>query len=206
MLSTKCNCYKFNKKKCNKNAIILIKNVPYCYNHFVLLYNKYVINIQKYYRGYKARKYLTNIFIKLPNELQKIITNYINHNYYIKKYNNTISNIVINNTYNLHNYENSDYKLTINYLYNCYKLYYKYHSVIPINYLKHAYILCEQLINFCDILIEQNQLIITYSYSIFDKIDITNIEINDISTLMSIIYKFSSLYSFKYQDYYYNQY
>ena len=198
----KCGCYKFNKITCNKNSVIFVKNKPYCYNHFLLLYNNYVITIQKYYRGYKTRKYLTNIFKKLPNDLQEIILGYINYNHYIKTYNNTISNIIIKNTYNLHNYENSDKKLSIYYLYNCYKLYTKYHSIISIKYLKHAYILSEQLLNFCNILIYQNQVILTYSYSIFEKIDITNIEILDVLNLINMIYKFSNIYSSIYQLYY----
>ncbi len=206
MLSLKCSCFKFNKK-CNKNSFLVIKNYPYCLNHSLLLYNKYILIIQKFYRGYKARRYLVNIFNKLPSDLQELVIYYINYNFYKKKYLNTISALVTNNTYNLHNYKNSNQKLSINYLFNCYKLYYKYYLIIPINYLKHAYILAEQILNFCDIFLnqDQDQAILTYSYSIFEKIELFNLNQKEICNLVDMIYKFSSLYSLRYQIYYPNQ-
>ena len=203
MLSLKCGCFKFNKKKCNKDSFILIKNNSYCLNHSLLLYNKYVLIIQKFYRGYRARKCLLNIFNKLPNELQELVIYYINDIYYKKKYLNNITNIIINNTFKLHNYKNTNEKLSVNYLFNCYKLYYKYHLIIPINYLKHAYILADQILNFCDIILNQNQIILTYNYHIFEKIDTNNVDQKKIYDLMDLIYKFSSLYSFKYELFYY---
>ena len=69
MILQKCSCNTIIQ--CRKNSIITIKNNNYCLNHSLLLLNKYVITIQKIYRGYKARKYIVNIFNKLPNELQK---------------------------------------------------------------------------------------------------------------------------------------
>lgn len=205
MLSLQCSCFKFNKKKCNKHAFILIKNYPYCLNHSLLLYNKYVLLIQKFYRGYKARRYLVNIFNKLPSELQEVVIYYINGNYFYKKYFNTLATLVTNNTYDLHNYKNSEKKLSINYLYNCYKLYYKYNKIIPINYLKHAYILGDQILNFCDRLLYQEQLVLTYSFHIFEKISLNDLDLKKICDLVDIIYKFSSLYSFIYENYYHDQ-
>lgn len=202
MLSLKCSCFKFNKKKCNKDSFIFIKNNPYCLNHSLLLYNNYVLIIQKYYRGYRARRYLFNIFNKLPSELQELVIYYINSNFYKRKYLDTITNIVTKNTYGLHNYKNSENKLSIDYLFNCYKLYYKYNKIIPINYLKHAYILGDQILSFCDILLHQDQIVLTYSYHIFDKIELINLDFKKITNLIDIIYKFSSLYSFTYQIYY----
>ena len=205
MLSLKCSCFKFNKKKCNKDSFILIKNYPYCLNHSLLLYNKYVLIIQKFYRGYKGRRYLVNIFNKLPSELQELVIYYINGNFYKKKYLNTLTTLVTNNTYDLHNYKNSNQKLSINYLFNCYKLYYKYHSIIQINYLKHAYILADQIVNFCDILLNQEQVILTYAYFIFERIQLSNLDQKEICNLVDMIYKFSSLYSFKYELFNYYQ-
>ena len=198
----KCSCLKFNKKKCNKDSFIRIKNNPYCLNHSLLLYNKYVLIIQKFYKGYRARRYLVNIFNKLPSELQELVIYYINSYFYKKKYLNTLTSLVTNNTYDLHNYKNSNQKLSINYLFNCYKLYYKYHLIIPINYLKHAYILAEQILNFCDILLNQDQVILTYSYFIFERIQLFNLDQKEICNLVDMIYKFSSLYSFKYELFY----
>jgi len=200
MSLVKCSCFKFNDKKCNKDSVLFINNYSYCLNHSSLLYNKYVLIIQKNYRGYKARRYLTNIFNNLPSEVQDLVIYYINENYY-KKYYQTLSKIVINNTNNLHNYKNSNKKLSIEYLYNCYKLYYKYHSIIHINYLKHAYILGEQILYFCDIILHQEQVVFTYIYFIFDKIQLFNLDHKVILDLIDIIRKFSNLYVFEYQLY-----
>ena len=206
MLSVKCSCYKANNKKCNKDSFIYINNYSYCFNHSLLLYNKYVLIIQKNYRGYKARRYLANIFYNLPSELQELIIYYINDSLYERKYINTLTSIITNNTYNLHNYINSEKKLSIDYLYNCYKLYYKYDKIIPLNYLKHAYILSNQILNFCDILLYQDQVILTHSFHIYDKIHIANLDSKKIYNLVDIIYKFSNLYSSKHQIFspYYN--
>ena len=204
-LNCKCSCLKFNKKKCFKNSFIIINKTPYCLNHSLLLYNKYVLIIQKFYRGYRARGYLVNIFNILPSELQEVIIYYINGNFYKRKYLDTLTSIITNNTYGLHNYKNSEKKLSIDYLYNCYKLYYKYNKIIPINYLKHAYILGDQILNFCDVLLHQDQVVLTYSFHIFEKIALNDLDLKKICDLVDMIYKYSSLYSFTYQIYYSNQ-
>lgn len=202
MLSDKCSCLKFNNKKCNNNYTIIINDSQYCLNHALLLYNKFVLVIQKYYRGYRCRRYLVNIFYNVPKELQEIIIYYINETHYHKTYLKSLTRIVNKNTFDLHNYRNSDNKLSIDYLYNCYKLYNKYHCVININYLKHSYILSHHILNFCDILLEQDQIVIPDAYSIFNKILQTDINEKKIYDLIDIIYKFSTLYSLKYSIYY----
>lgn len=40
-------------------------------------HNKYAITIQSIYRGYKKRKYLNNIYNKLPDDLQNHILYFI---------------------------------------------------------------------------------------------------------------------------------
>ena len=206
MLSLKCSRFKFNNKKCHKDSFMVIKNNSYCLNHSLLLYNKYVLIIQKNYRGHRGRRYLRNIFYKLPPELQELVIYYINDNHYKKKYLYRLTHTVINNTFNLHNYKNSDEKLSIKYLYNCYKLYYKYHLIVPINYLKHAYILAHQILSLCDILLNPDEMVLTHSYYIFEKILLLNLDENEISNLVNMIYKFSSIYSLNNQLYYRNQY
>jgi len=201
MSSDKCSCFKFNNKKCNKDRVLFIKNYPLCLNLSLLLYNKYVLIIQKFYRGYKARRYLVNIFNNLPYDLQKLVIYYINDDYYKKKYLNTLSKIVLNNTYKFHNYNNSDEMLSLEYLYNCYKLYNKYHNIININYLKHAYVLGDHILNLCDAILQQEQVILTYSYYVFDKINLNIQDQNIIFDLFDIIYKFSNLYSLTYNVY-----
>ena len=173
----KCSYLKFKGKKCNKNSFFIINNKSYCLNHSLLLYNQYVLIIQKWYKGYKARRYLVNIFYNLPSELQKLIIYYINGNFYEIKYLDKIKNIILNNTYDLHNYKTCEKKLSINYLYNCYKFYYKYNKIIPINYLKHAYILADHILHFCDILLHNDQVILTYSFDIFEKIELSYLDL-----------------------------
>ena len=182
MYKSKCSHLQINNKKCNKFHFITINKLPYCFNHSQLLYNKYVIIIQKYYKGYKSRKYLKNIYIKLPHDLQNIIQFYINESLYNKKYINTLTKIITNNTYDLHNYMLSDKKLTIQYLHYCYRLYNKYHSIIPVTHLKHLYCLAESILNLCDTLIynEQELFLINNNYQIFDKILLYNIDYYDV--------------------------
>jgi len=68
-----CKSCKKNKKNiyqlfnCNKDN--------YCSNHAILLYNNFVIKIQKIYRGYRRRKYLKIIYNRLPRDLQVYILN-----------------------------------------------------------------------------------------------------------------------------------
>lgn len=196
MISLKCDCIKYTKNKCRNNSFLVINDYSYCLNHALLLYNKYVIIIQKNYRGYKVRRYLKNIFYKLMPELREIIIYYINHDYYKKKYLNIISSIIVKKTYNLHDYKNLNEKLSIQYLYNCYKLYSKYYSIIPINYLKHAYILGNQISSLCDILLYHDQIVFTYNYLIFDKIELFNLYQYEIYNLFNIINRFLTIHSF----------
>lgn len=59
-----CVCKKY------KYPIFCLSNKLLCSNHSKLLYNNNIIIIQKTYRGYRKRKYLANIFKKLPRDLQ----------------------------------------------------------------------------------------------------------------------------------------
>jgi hypothetical protein len=62
MFCVNCKKYKFP-------TFLLCKNL-YCTNHARLQYNNIIVTIQKIYRGYKVRKILTNIYFKLPRDLQ----------------------------------------------------------------------------------------------------------------------------------------
>lgn len=62
MLCVKCKKY--------KEQLYLLSNNLLCINHAQLLYNTKMIIIQKVYRGYKIRRYLRNIFYRLPRDLQ----------------------------------------------------------------------------------------------------------------------------------------
>lgn len=64
-------------KKYKQPLFCLSKNLL-CINHSKLLFNAEIKTIQKIYRGYKARKYLKNIFNRLPRDLQIHILNFNN--------------------------------------------------------------------------------------------------------------------------------
>jgi len=68
-----------------------------------------------------------------------------------------------------------------------------------------SYLLCDQILNFCDILLNQEQVILTYSFHIFEKISLNDLDFKKICDLIDMIYKYSNLYSFTYQIYYSNQ-
>lgn len=68
MLCIKCKKHKFPIFNCNNNN--------YCTNHSKLLFNNFVIKIQKTYRGYRRRKYVKTIYARLPRDLQHHILNF----------------------------------------------------------------------------------------------------------------------------------
>lgn len=68
MLCIKCKKHKFPIFNCNNNN--------YCMNHSKLLFNNFVIKIQKTYRGYRRRKYVKTIYARLPRDLQHHILNF----------------------------------------------------------------------------------------------------------------------------------
>lgn len=192
-----CGHYGFNNIKCKKSSHLDVKNKPFCLNHAKLLYNKPTTVIQRHYRGYKARRLLNNIYYNLPTDLQHIVISYMNTEHYKQKYVRTIQNIIIRKNSALHNYNFSNEKLSFEYLYDCYKLNYKYHSVIQLNYLKHSFFLGEQLLNLCDVLLDQDQVIMTNeTYDIFSKIKLTDLDQQKVVDLMDMIYKFASIYKY----------
>lgn len=142
-----------------------------CIIHYKYYTECYVITIQSYYRSYKQRKLINNVYKKLPDDIQmKIIIN-VRRDFYYKKYVNTIRNIVCKKIYasslpvfleylkNLDTCEPSIINNTIFYLSNNhqtiisdYKLYIKYYSIIKnnisyfmSNFYKHLNCACYEL-------------------------------------------------------------
>ena len=79
-------------KSCTDYFIFQIKCCAYHYNYYGY---KYATIIQSFYRGIKSRKWLNNIYKKLPDDVQNIIKYYINKELYIKKYLKTLTKIVM---------------------------------------------------------------------------------------------------------------
>tara|TARA_B100000902_G_scaffold399020_2_gene468009 strand:- start:1 stop:498 length:498 start_codon:yes stop_codon:yes gene_type:complete len=127
--------------------------------------NIYALKIQSCYKGYKTRKYLNNIYNRLPKDIQNHILYFMKKDFYIEKLNkkleliveNKINNYIIDFNNNLIIDENIPFTL-LNYLNNnqtyilhIYKLFTKYNSI-----LTNKIFLCSQLyknlVNFSNLL------------------------------------------------------
>jgi len=75
----------------------LINEKRYCYIHANQIYNKYTLLIQKIWHGHKIRNTLTNIYCKLPDELQRKIIFYIRESYLLEKHHYKIIRNIITN-------------------------------------------------------------------------------------------------------------
>jgi len=148
-------CIYLNKynNKCKHNNIFS-NNIKYCMNHTILLYNKYVITIQKIYIGYRVRKKIKNIFIKLPRDLQiniieKTHINIIKNNDQITYYKNIFYNLISNFNVKFFNYNKLIENYSENFYINMINIYKK--IIIYINYfdksfLKYTYIISNNLL------------------------------------------------------------
>lgn len=74
-----------------------------CGFHYKYYMNDYVITIQKYYRSYKNKKVLNNIYLKLPDDLQRKIVFHMREEVYYNKYKKCIKNIIDNRLKKLEN-------------------------------------------------------------------------------------------------------
>lgn len=123
------------------HIIFIIVNMS-CYNY---IYNDLnAIKIQSFYRGYRRRKYLNNVYKMLPQDVQYHIIYFIRQDYYIKKMNNklnffisnkinnyiiTFNNILeidINIPFTLLTYLSNNYK----YIIHIHELYIKYQVIL----------------------------------------------------------------------------
>ena len=86
-MSTRCACMaKTTNRKCKKSFSFIVNKKKYCYIHAQLAHNKFVITIQRVYKGWRQRKLLNVIYKKLPDDIQRKISWYVREPYYIKKY------------------------------------------------------------------------------------------------------------------------
>ena len=91
-MSTRCSSNAVTTNLvCRNKFTCIIDNRRYCHIHAKILINKSaVITIQKSWRGYKSRKRMTHIYIKLPDELQRKIIFYMREGDLIKKHHHDI--------------------------------------------------------------------------------------------------------------------
>lgn len=190
----------YTGKQCKNISNFNIGVNSLCMNHCRLLYTKHVLIIQKSYRGYKCRKYLNNIFTKLPSDLQDIILKKINKDLYYRRHCKIISKIIYNRTYRLHNYRFNLEYFSIHYILNCYNLYSKYHTIIGFKYLKHMKILGEQLLYLCECILN-NDNSLTY-YSIYFNLNLNTITHDQCNQLHVCITKYLLIFYYYYYYYY----
>lgn len=122
-----------------KQPIFCLSNKLLCTNHAKILYNSKITIVQKIYRGYKARKYLKNIYNKLPRDLQIHILQFNstlakrNKTIYINKYIHSI-------TYKINNFSNIEsHNITLKELDNILSLILKYHTYIEYKWKNYYY-------------------------------------------------------------------
>ena len=168
---------------CNKNKdIFKIKNKNLCLNHIKLNYNNYIIIIQKIYKGYKCRKYLKNIFYKLPKDIQDIIIDNLNYNYHEKCFKDYIKKLIDVKCKKISTFENIRLnKITLLELNNICISINKYINFIDFNTIKYYYYYFYELYNilyyvaFDDFILynylEYNILYKNINYKIFNSIN-----------------------------------
>ena len=146
----RCRCKNFTNNNICKNKTqnpFYINNKPACKFHYNYLIGNNAIVIQKYWRSYKKRIYINNIYSKLPCDIQSKILYYVRQEYYYKKSIKTLNNIIENRIINccldlnerflMKNFNQWDLLETINYLdiniiniINNFKLYSDYYHII----------------------------------------------------------------------------
>jgi len=127
-MSKRCSCFASTTGlKCRLKTKNKYNNQYICHVHAAILFTDSVLYIQKMYIGYKTRRKLKNIFVKLPMDLQKMVLWHMRRPLYIKRYHKVISNILDAKITNITHVENSyDYYRNIS---NIYTLYNKYISI-----------------------------------------------------------------------------
>jgi hypothetical protein len=84
---TRCSCLAAStNRKCRLPSSFIIQNKKFCFIHAHMLFDKSAAIIQKCFVGWKLRQKINNIFLKLPDELQRKIIWHIREPYYLKKY------------------------------------------------------------------------------------------------------------------------
>jgi hypothetical protein len=132
MLCIKCKKHKFPIFNCN--------NINYCTNHSKLLFNNFVIKIQKIYRGYRRRKYVKTIYARLPRDLQHHILNF---NVKSTNHYTNINLLILKKTYKIKDLNTiEDNEITLAELTNIITMLNKYYHVLDtrwLNYYKYYF-------------------------------------------------------------------
>ena len=87
-----CACITLKGRRCKKVFSFVCNNARVCYIH-ANAYLKYVLTIQKAYKGHRCRKYV-RLLARLPCDIQRSIVFYIREPLYNARRNNRIQNIL----------------------------------------------------------------------------------------------------------------
>ena len=82
-------------------------------NNIYINNKQYIIIIRNIIGDIQKRKYLNNIYIKLPNDLQNHILYFIKHDFYSEKLNNKLNLIVSNKINNYINDFNNKFDIPV---------------------------------------------------------------------------------------------
>ena len=190
--------YKNNIRCKILNFNLQIGNSYYCHIHTSFLFKKYIIIIQKIYRGYKCRKKLKNIFNKLPRDIQEIILNKVNESIYYKRYCLKINNIINNKCRNIIHYRTNNENISINSIKNTYYLYNKYKKIMYLNDMKLLYTLCENFIQLSYMLFGEQIFFHDVDEQLMNKIVYHNITSAKVLEMLSIVNEFKHMYEREY--------
>ena len=151
MPTHRCDFYCVDKesnryRKCKNKKNYNIINCKYCTTHYKLLYINYIILIQSVFRANKVRTKLNNIYLKLPDDLQRLIISkgreYLNYFNFKKTINNIINKKfknILNNIYSKHILVFPRYDFSVfppeylNLVYNLSLLLNKYNNIYKFN-------------------------------------------------------------------------
>ena len=175
--SRRCQCKNKNNKTClNKQfKLYSFNNTNMCWLHYNYYCGKYATLIQAFYKAYKQRKLIKNVYAKLPDDIQYKILHNIRQEYYYKKKLKTIEAIMINKlkkfsctifaAYDEDNFVRFKYFEYVvknrDYIIHMYKLYAKYSQILSKIFSSHSHHLTDNLIL-------MNFKIVDYKYRIFD--------------------------------------
>ena len=174
---TRCKCKNKNNKICLNKQVKLynLNNTYICWLHYNYYCKKYIILIQAYYKAYKQRKIIKNIYAKLPDDIQYIILHNVRQEYYHKKRLKSIEAIMINKLKNFSSdifeaYDSDDFirfkyfeyvVKNRDYIIHMYKLYTKYSHILSKLFIKNSHQLTDNLIL-------MNYKIVDYKYKIYN--------------------------------------
>ena len=190
--------YKNNVRCKILNFNLQIGDNYYCPIHTSFLFKKYIIIIQKIYRGYKCRKKLKNIFYKLPRDIQEIVLDIINEPVYYKRYCLKINNIINNKCKNILHYRTNNDQIHIDSIKYTYYMYNKYNKIMDLNDMKFLYTLCDNFIQLSYMLFGEQIFFYDTDAQLFNKITYHNITYSNILEMLSIVNEFKHMYEKEY--------